>query len=92
MVVKKKVEQFFYYFFFLNKMSLLILPYFQTHFWSLDSHEERLPPTLVVQVWDNDSFSPDDFLGLLEFTTLVLRYEFYFVYCSNRCLFCIYTC
>ncbi|XP_028412829.1 myoferlin-like isoform X1 [Dendronephthya gigantea] len=38
----------------------------KSHFWSLDSTEERLPPTLVVQVWDNDSFSPDDFLGAAE--------------------------
>ncbi|XP_070540972.1 myoferlin-like isoform X9 [Ptychodera flava] len=36
------------------------------HFWSLDETEERLPPTLVIQIWDNDQFSPDDFLGTLE--------------------------
>jgi len=33
------------------------------HFWSLDETEERVPPRLIIQVWDNDQFSPDDFLG-----------------------------
>lgn len=33
------------------------------HFWSLDETEERVPPSLIIQVWDNDQFSPDDFLG-----------------------------
>ena len=37
----------------------------------MDTTEERLPPTLVIQVWDNDSFSPDDFLGGLEFISTV---------------------
>jgi hypothetical protein len=27
--------------------------------------ELKLPPVLNVQVWDNDTFSPDDFLGAL---------------------------
>lgn len=25
--------------------------------------EIKLPPVLNLQIWDNDSFSPDDFLG-----------------------------
>ncbi|KAL3317880.1 hypothetical protein Ciccas_003457 [Cichlidogyrus casuarinus] len=33
---------------------------------SLDATEIRLPPILIVQVWDNDKFSADDFLGTLE--------------------------
>ena len=33
------------------------------HFWSLDETERRVPPLLMIQVWDNDMFSPDDFLG-----------------------------
>lgn len=36
------------------------------HFWSLDKTEERLPCRLVMQIWDNDKFSADDFLGTLE--------------------------
>lgn len=37
----------------------------QAHFWSLDETEDQVPPRLVIQVWDNDQFSPDDFLGAL---------------------------
>ncbi|XP_071827267.1 myoferlin-like isoform X3 [Apostichopus japonicus] len=36
------------------------------HIWSLDKTEIRVPPTLIIQIWDNDKFSPDDFLGTLE--------------------------
>ncbi|KAM9837553.1 myoferlin-like [Aulostomus maculatus] len=36
------------------------------HFWSLDKTEFRIPPKLVVQIWDNDKFSMDDYLGTLE--------------------------
>lgn len=35
----------------------------QEKFWSLDETEQRLPPIFTVQVWDNDKFSFDDFLG-----------------------------
>jgi len=34
------------------------------HFWSLDATEIRQPPALEIQIWDNDLFSADDFLGL----------------------------
>ena len=34
------------------------------HFFSLDKHEEKYPVTFVVQIWDNDIFTPDDFLGM----------------------------
>ncbi|KER29905.1 hypothetical protein T265_13290, partial [Opisthorchis viverrini] len=36
------------------------------HFWSLDTTERRVRPSLIMQVWDNDLFSADDFLGTLE--------------------------
>uniref|UniRef100_A0A3B3ZKA4 C2 domain-containing protein n=1 Tax=Periophthalmus magnuspinnatus TaxID=409849 RepID=A0A3B3ZKA4_9GOBI len=32
------------------------------HFWSLDNTEFRIPPKLIVQIWDNDKFSLDDYL------------------------------
>ncbi|UJR29942.1 hypothetical protein I4U23_017489 [Adineta vaga] len=35
------------------------------HFWSYDSTELKLPPILNLQIWDNDKFSSDDFLGAL---------------------------
>lgn len=38
----------------------------KAHFWSLDIREQRIPPKLILQIWDNDLFSPDDFLGQLE--------------------------
>uniref|UniRef100_A0A671NPU5 C2 domain-containing protein n=1 Tax=Sinocyclocheilus anshuiensis TaxID=1608454 RepID=A0A671NPU5_9TELE len=36
------------------------------HFWSLDKVETKLPPKFTIQIWDNDKFSFDDFLGSLE--------------------------
>uniref|UniRef100_A0A8D1CA90 Myoferlin n=1 Tax=Sus scrofa TaxID=9823 RepID=A0A8D1CA90_PIG len=36
------------------------------HFWSIDQTEFRLPPKLIIQIWDNDKFSLDDYLGFLE--------------------------
>ncbi|CAF0790229.1 unnamed protein product, partial [Didymodactylos carnosus] len=35
------------------------------HFWSIDATETTIPPVLNLQVWDNDKFSADDFLGAL---------------------------
>ncbi|KAG7462453.1 hypothetical protein MATL_G00185020 [Megalops atlanticus] len=36
------------------------------HFWSLDKTEFRTPPRLTIQIWDNDKFSLDDYLGTVE--------------------------
>ncbi|XP_033080620.1 myoferlin isoform X3 [Trachypithecus francoisi] len=36
------------------------------HFWSIDQTEFRIPPRLIIQIWDNDKFSLDDYLGFLE--------------------------
>uniref|UniRef100_S4R6K9 C2 domain-containing protein n=1 Tax=Petromyzon marinus TaxID=7757 RepID=S4R6K9_PETMA len=33
------------------------------HFWSLDKTERKVPPRLIIQIWDNDRFSYDDYLG-----------------------------
>lgn len=35
----------------------------QEHFWSIDKSETKLAPRLTIQVWDNDKFSFDDYLG-----------------------------
>lgn len=35
----------------------------QDYIWSLDPMVMKFPPRLIIQVWDNDIFSPDDFLG-----------------------------
>ena len=42
------------------------MPFFpkQENFWSLDKSEFRIPPKLIVQIWDNDKFSLDDYLGI----------------------------
>ena len=34
------------------------------HFYNLTKAEKRLPPILTMQIWDNDLFTPDDFLGI----------------------------
>lgn len=36
----------------------------RTFFEKFDT-ELKVPPSLKVQIWDNDSLSPDDFLGTL---------------------------
>ena len=41
------------------------------HFFSLDKHEEKYPVTFVAQIWDNDIFTPDDFLGYLHVNVCV---------------------
>ncbi|XP_060244870.1 myoferlin isoform X2 [Meriones unguiculatus] len=38
----------------------------KAHFWSIDQTEFRVPPRLMIQIWDNDKFSLDDYLGFLE--------------------------
>lgn len=35
----------------------------QEHFWNMDKTEFRIPPKLIIQIWDNDKFSLDDYLG-----------------------------
>ncbi|XP_069467461.1 myoferlin [Ambystoma mexicanum] len=40
------------------------------NFWSLDKTEFRVPPKLLVQIWDNDKFSLDDYLGYVELDLL----------------------
>ncbi|XP_030921029.1 dysferlin [Geospiza fortis] len=36
------------------------------HFWSLDKTENKIPPQLILQIWDNDKFSFDDYLGSVQ--------------------------
>lgn len=36
------------------------------HFWSLDETVEKAVPKLKIQIWDNDVFSSDDFIGQME--------------------------
>uniref|UniRef100_A0A3B3ZB74 C2 domain-containing protein n=1 Tax=Periophthalmus magnuspinnatus TaxID=409849 RepID=A0A3B3ZB74_9GOBI len=42
------------------------------HFWNLDKTEFRTPPKFTVQIWDNDKFSLDDYLGSVELDLLNL--------------------
>ncbi|KAM4710242.1 dysferlin [Discoglossus pictus] len=36
------------------------------HFWSIDKMENKIHPNLIIQVWDNDKFSFDDYLGSVQ--------------------------
>nr|XP_009680174.1 PREDICTED: dysferlin [Struthio camelus australis] len=36
------------------------------HFWSLDKTENKILPQLILQIWDNDKFSFDDYLGSIQ--------------------------
>ncbi|XP_053314071.1 dysferlin isoform X2 [Spea bombifrons] len=36
------------------------------HFWSMDKTESKVPPNLMFQIWDNDKFSFDDYLGSVQ--------------------------
>ncbi|NXT01278.1 MYOF protein, partial [Jacana jacana] len=57
--------RFIFSFQYLAREQLCILPR-KEHFWSLDETVLKVPPKLILQVWDNDKFSADDFLGVLE--------------------------
>lgn len=35
----------------------------QDYIWSLDPTSTKFPARLIIQVWDNDTFTSDDFLG-----------------------------
>ena len=43
--------------------NVTLLFFLQEKFWSLDETEQHLAPIFMVQIWDNDKFSFDDFLG-----------------------------
>uniref|UniRef100_A0A663ER57 C2 domain-containing protein n=1 Tax=Aquila chrysaetos chrysaetos TaxID=223781 RepID=A0A663ER57_AQUCH len=53
--------RFVFSFEYLAAEQLCVLP--RKHFWSLDETVLKVPPKLILQVWDNDKFSADDFLG-----------------------------
>ncbi|KAM4867839.1 fer-1-like protein 5 [Thomomys bottae] len=36
------------------------------YIWSLDPTSVKFPARLIIQIWDNDFFSSDDFIGVLE--------------------------
>ncbi|XP_064420959.1 dysferlin [Latimeria chalumnae] len=36
------------------------------HFWNLDKTETKMSPNLIIQIWDNDKFSFDDYLGSIQ--------------------------
>lgn len=60
-----------------NDLNTFVL---QEHFWNLDKTEFRIPPKLIIQIWDNDKFSLDDYLGetaflLTPFYTIIIQRE-----------------
>ena len=46
-----------------NNSKMLMVCLYQNRFWNLDKTEFRIPPKLNIQIWDNDKFSLDDYLG-----------------------------
>lgn len=48
--------------------------FLQEHFWNLDKTERRFPPKLIIQIWDNDKFSLDDYLGEVVPSLTVLQF------------------
>lgn len=38
----------------------------QDYIWSLDPTVMKFPARLVIQIWDNNIFSTDDFLGEMQ--------------------------
>ncbi|XP_074020187.1 fer-1-like protein 5 [Numenius arquata] len=57
--------RFVFSFQYLATEQLCVLPR-KERFWSVDETVLKVPPKLILQVWDNDKFSADDFLGVLE--------------------------
>ena len=58
------IQHFMYSVSFHFNISVPVHPFhLQEHFYSIDMTETYLPPRLTLQVWDNDLFNPDDFLG-----------------------------
>ncbi|XP_067857650.1 myoferlin-like [Heptranchias perlo] len=43
------------------------------YIWSLDETEMKLPPKLIIQLWDNDKFSFDDYIGYVEINLNAFR-------------------
>ncbi|CAM4715675.1 unnamed protein product [Caretta caretta] len=61
--------RFIFPFEFLPMEQVCVLPR-KEYLWSLDETVLKVPPKLILQVWDNDKFSADDFLGVLEIKLL----------------------
>ncbi|XP_072905190.1 myoferlin-like [Hemitrygon akajei] len=45
----------------------------KNYIWNLDEVEVKMPPKLIIQLWDNDKFSFDDYLGFLELNMNAFR-------------------
>ncbi|XP_072409909.1 myoferlin-like [Chiloscyllium punctatum] len=45
----------------------------KNYIWSLDETEMKMPPKLILQLWDNDKVSFDDYLGYLEINLNAFR-------------------
>ena len=45
------------------------------HFYSLTETEHYTLPVLTMQVWDNDTFTPDDFIGELAVVIIIHTHQ-----------------
>ncbi|XP_038641430.1 myoferlin-like isoform X3 [Scyliorhinus canicula] len=45
----------------------------RNYIWNMDETEQKMPPKLILQVWDNDKVSFDDYLGYLEINLNAFR-------------------
>lgn len=60
------------------------------HFYSLTETEHNILPVFTVQVWDNDIFTPDDFIGKCVLNNFSgLKKRSLKVYCTCRLIIII---
>ena len=57
----------------------------QDHFYNLDRARHLKHPVFVIEVWDDDAFSRDDFIGMQKLVPVIYSYVLY-VHVHNYCV------